>query len=146
MTFCTISVTQDFHVPPERAFDAWLQPALIEKWILGALPPGQEEIVRLESDARAGGRFSFAVKRQGNPIDHVGEYRHFDRPHRLQFTWGVAGHSSGDHSVVTVDYAKTPAGCTATLTHEMDPKWSGYAERTRAGWTKILAAQAASFR
>lgn len=145
MTNCKISLHQEFRVSPEKAFDAWTVPALIEKWMVGALPPGQEEVVHLKADARAGGRFSFALKRQGNLVDHVGEYLAFDRPRRLQFTWGVAGHSSGDHSVVTVDYAPTASGCTATLTHEMDPKWSEYAERTKAGWTKILAAQAASF-
>jgi hypothetical protein len=27
---------------------------------------------------------------------------------------------------------------TDLVTHEMDPKWADYAERTRMGWTKML--------
>jgi uncharacterized protein YndB with AHSA1/START domain len=68
-----------------------------------------------------------------------------NRPRRLVFTWGVGvdGAPLDDGlSRVTLDIAPSAAGSELALTHEMDPKWADFAERTSAGWTTILAAGA----
>lgn len=46
---------------------------------------------------------------------------------------------STDLSRVTIDIAPRGTGCELTLTHEIDPKWAAYKDRTEAGWTTILA-------
>jgi hypothetical protein len=39
---------------------------------------------------------------------------------------------------VTIDIAAAGSGCELTLTHEIDPQWIEYRDRTRDGWTMIL--------
>jgi uncharacterized protein YndB with AHSA1/START domain len=137
-----VRVTRRFTASPERVFDAWLDPAMLGRWMFGP-SLRDEEIVRLTLDARVGGRFSFVVRRQGQDIDHVGTYLEFDRPRHLVFTWGVAADiqdESRDSSRVSIDIARLSNGCELTLTHAMHPKWAEYAARTQAGWTTMLEA------
>jgi uncharacterized protein YndB with AHSA1/START domain len=133
-----VRVTRRFSASPERVFDAWLNPGMIGRWMFGPALR-EEEVVRISLDARLGGAFSFVVRRQGEEIDHVGEYLVIDRPLRLVFTWGIA---QGDSSRVIIDIVPLKTGCELTLTHELHPDWADYASRTEAGWTKMLDALA----
>jgi uncharacterized protein YndB with AHSA1/START domain len=137
-----VCVVRRFSASPERVFDAWLDPAMVGRFMFG---PGlrDEEIVGLSIDARVGGSFSFLVRRQGEVIDHVGEYLQIDRPRRLVFTWGIAQHAP-DTSRVVIDIVPVEAGSELTLTHELHPAWADYASRTQAGWTSMLDALARS--
>jgi uncharacterized protein YndB with AHSA1/START domain len=130
-----IRITRPIKASPERVFDAWLDPAMIQRFIV-SIQVREEELVHMKVDPRVGGRFSFLVRRQGQLIDHVGTYREIDRPRRLVFTWGV-DEEQGDRSVVTIDIAPSADGCVLTLTHQLDPAWAEYAERTQQGWTFI---------
>ena len=134
MSTTPVTVTRRFAVPPDRVFDAWLDAAWVGRWMFG---PGvrDERIRHLTLDPRAGGRFSFAVERQGQVVDHVGNYLEIDRPRRLVFTWGVNGSGS---SRVTVTLAPSAGGCTLTLVHEIAPEWAAYAQRTQAGWQFMM--------
>jgi uncharacterized protein YndB with AHSA1/START domain len=131
-----VRVTRQIPASSEQVFDAWLDPAWIERFMFGP-ELRDEEIVRLSLDPRVGGKFSFVVRRQGTEIDHVGTYHEIDRPRRLAFTWGVAGQST-DESVVTIDITPQESGCELTLTHPMDPKWADYAERVQGSWAKMV--------
>jgi uncharacterized protein YndB with AHSA1/START domain len=131
-----VHVTHRFTASPEQVFDAWVDPQVIGRWMFGPTVR-DEEIVRLSTDPRVGGRFSFLVRRQGEEIDHVGEYFHFERPRRLGFTWGVPKYSP-DSARVIVDIAALANGCELTLTHELTPNWAEFASRTKDGWRKML--------
>jgi uncharacterized protein YndB with AHSA1/START domain len=133
-------VARQFAAPPEAVFDAWLDPALIGRWMFGPALR-DEEVVRLSLDARLGGKFSFVVRRQGQELDHMGEYRAIDQPHRLVFTWGVD--DPDESSVVTVEIRPAGSGSEVILTHDMHPDWADYVERTEAAWAKMLGALAA---
>ena len=133
-----VRVTRRFESPAERVFDAWLDPAMLGRFMFGP-QLRDEEIVRLTIDARVGGRFSFVVRRQGQEIDHVGRYLELDRPKRLAFTWAVAPNPE-EGSRVTIAIRAVPGGCELELVHRMDPKFAEYAERTRQGWTAIVGA------
>ena len=134
----SVRVTRRYAASAERVFDAWLDPAMIGRWMFGPAIR-DEEVLRLQVDARVGGGFSFLVRRGGQEIDHVGTYREIDRPRRLVFSWGIEGESR-DESRVVIEIAPLESGCELTLTHEMDPKWAEYAARTEAGWTRMLEA------
>ena len=136
----TVRDIHRYNAPPERVFDAWLDPKLMDGWMFG---PTQrdEEVVRISVDARVGGSFSFFVRRQGEEIDHTGKYLELDRPRRLAFTWGAGPPGqTPDISRLSIDISATDNGCELTLIHELHPDWADYADRTRDGWTKILDA------
>jgi uncharacterized protein YndB with AHSA1/START domain len=136
----TVRVTRRFDAAPERVFDAWLAPAMIGHFMFGPALR-DEEVLRIEVDARVGGAFSFLVRRQGVEIDHVGHYLEIERPRRLAFTWGIAGESV-DQSRVTIDVRPLTSGCEVSLAHAMDPRWADFADRVRSGWTTMLDALA----
>jgi len=134
-------VVRRYPVPPERVFDAWLDLELAGRFLF-ATETG--EMVRAEIDPRVGGRFNFTDRRDGEDVEHVGEYLEIDRPRRLSFTFNVKGHGDEDYSRVIVDIRPHGDGSELTLTHEMDPKWADYADRTRHGWGQILEGLAAA--
>ncbi|MGA9720780.1 MAG: SRPBCC domain-containing protein [Acidobacteriaceae bacterium] len=128
----TLQVTRSFTVGPERVFDAWLNPEMARRFLFSA-PTG--EMVRVEIDARVGGKFLIVRRTDGDDVEHVGEYLAIERPRRLVFTFGVPKFST-QFTQVTIEIAPTADGCTLTLTHEgVLPEW---AERTQEGWGMIL--------
>lgn len=98
-------------------------------------------MVRVEIDARVGGRFVFVDRRNGEDIEHAGEYLEIDRPKRLVFSFVVPKYSAV-HTRVAVDIVPAGAGCELTLVHE--GVLPDYQERTHSGWTAILATLAAN--
>jgi uncharacterized protein YndB with AHSA1/START domain len=128
----TVRVARRFDVPPERVFDAWLDPALAGRFLF-ATPTGR--MVRAEIDARVGGRFTFTDRRNGEDVDHIGEYLVIERPRRLVFSFAVTGFLD-QPTTVSLDIVPMGEGCELTLTHEK--VLAAYGERTEAGWGMIL--------
>ena len=122
-----------FDASPERIWDAWLDPTLVGGFFFGA-PHG--EIVRAERDARIGGRYSFVDRRDGENVDHVGEYLALERPRHLAFTFAVPAMWPGV-TRVTIDLAPRPrGGCELVLAQEgVHPD---YAESSAAAWEFVL--------
>ena len=135
MNNLAVHVSQRFTASPERVYDAWLSPEMLSTWMFGPALR-EEEIVSITLDARVGGSFSFVVRRNGELIDHVGEYLEMNRPSHLVFTWGIA--PDPPTSRVMIDIHPLQSGCELKLTHEMESKWAEYAKRTEEGWTKML--------
>ena len=135
-----VTVARRFGASAERVFDAFLDPAKAGKFMF-ATPTG--EMVRVEIDARVGGRYAFVDRRDGEDVEHVGEYLEIDRPRRLAFTLSVDKYSQ-DADLITIDIVPLESGCELTLTHEMSPDYAEYAGRTREGWTGILENLAAT--
>lgn len=128
-----LQVSHHYAAPPERVFDAWLDPDGIGRWLF-ATPAG--EMKRVELEARVGGRFVVEEQRGDTLARHLGQYLTIERPRRLVFSFTTD--PDEPPSRVTVEITPTDGGCALTLTHEMDPIWSEYTERTRDGWTQIL--------
>jgi len=130
----TVSVTREFAHSAEQLFDAWLAPELAQRFLF-ATSTGR--IVRCEIDPHPGGRFLIADLRDGEEVEHHGEYLVLDRPRRLVFSFTVPKYS-GVWTEVEVVFAPTPAGCAIALTHTgVLPEW---AASTEAGWRGILEA------
>ncbi|MDY7226149.1 SRPBCC family protein [Hyalangium rubrum] len=134
-------VTRRFTHPPERVFDAWLDPQQVRRWMAASIPrrkmASTAELLRVEIDARVGGTFSFVELRDGEEVEHTGEYLELDRPRRLVFTWAVPKYSA-DRDRVSIDIVPQDTGCELTLLHEMKPEWAEYESRTVAGWTLMI--------
>jgi len=128
---------QTFNVPAQRVYDAILDTGMIARFMFGPLLR-EEEVLHIRNEPKVGGAFSYKVRRGEDVIDHVGKFLALDPPHRIAFTWGIAGESDADPSIVTIDITPTPGGCSLRLTHEMPPEWADYIDRSRAAWEKML--------
>jgi uncharacterized protein YndB with AHSA1/START domain len=135
-----VRVTRHLPFPADRVFDAWLDPAIASKWLF-ATPTGK--MVRAEVDPKVGGRFTFTERRDGEDVEHTGEYLEIDRPRRLVFTFGVPKYSP-DFNRVTIEIVPQGESCELTLTQEMLPQWAHFQKRTQFGWGQILHGLAAS--
>jgi uncharacterized protein YndB with AHSA1/START domain len=109
----TVRVARRFDASPERAFDAWLAPKTAGEWLF-ATATGR--MVRVEIDARVGGRFVFVDRRDGEDVQHVGEYLMIDRPRRLAFPFSVPKFSL-ETTRVSIEVIPMEAGCELTLIH-----------------------------
>jgi uncharacterized protein YndB with AHSA1/START domain len=129
-----VVVTHAFAAAPESVFDAVLDPD-IARLFLFAIAGG--EMIRAAIDPRVGGHFVFVDRRPGmGEVEHIGEYLEIDRPHRLVFSFGVPAFST-EMTEVAIEIGTEAEGSLLTLTHT--GVLAEYAERTRAGWERILA-------
>jgi len=132
----SLQITRQYDFSMERVFDAWLAPDKIRRFLF-ATPTGT--IVRVDIDARVGGTFVITDRRDGEDVEHTGQYLEIDRPRRLVFTFGVPKYSK-EFTRVALDLKPTATGCELTLTHEgVLPEWL---EKSREGWGMILEALA----
>ncbi len=131
-TGVSIQVSRRFTATAERVFDAWLDPQQVRRFLF-ATPTG--EVVRAEIDPRVGGQYMLVDRRDGEDVEHFGEYRQIDRPRRLVVTLSVPKYSSAT-TVITIEIVPLDTGCELTLTDESVP--ADWAERSREGWTSIL--------
>jgi len=138
-TSATASISKRFAASADRVFDAWLDAALLGRWMFGPAVR-DEKVVHLTLDARVGGQFSFAVDRAGTLVDHVGEYLVLERPRRLVFTWGTRDTLPATSKVSVLIEPLGDTACQLTLHHEMAPEWAAFTERAAASWQKMADA------
>jgi uncharacterized protein YndB with AHSA1/START domain len=126
-----------FALPPERVYEAWLDPVWIGRWMFGP----DDRIVRLGLEPRVGGRFSFLVHRHGEEINHTGRYLELDGPHLLVFTWSTR-RAAPDASRVIVEISPDGDGCEVTVTHVIDTDGTAFPVPLAASWQRLLGALA----
>lgn len=136
----TIRVSRTFAASPERVFDAWLDPARARLFLFATK---KGEMVRAETDPRAGGRFTFVDRRDGVDVEHVGTYVEIDRPRRLVFDFAVPQYTP-DYTRVTIEIAPRDGGCELTLVH--DGVFESWAAKVQGGWTSMIDALDESLR
>ncbi len=132
----SLKVSRHLPFPPERVFDAWLDPVMMQKFLVPA--PGMT-VPQATNDPRVGGRFRVVM--QAPDVDegwpHEGEYLEIDRANRLRFTW-VSGYTQ-DNSEVTLALVPRDGGTDLTLTHIRFPNLESR-DNHEGGWTLILEA------
>jgi uncharacterized protein YndB with AHSA1/START domain len=134
----TVRVARHFEYSAERVYDAWLDPKRAGRWLFST---STGQMLRVEIDARVGGGFVFVDRRNGEDVEHKGEYLELDRPRRLVFKFVVPRYSP-IYSRVAIDIVPAGRGCDLTLVH--DGVLAEYAEQTLSGWTAILEGLAAN--
>jgi uncharacterized protein YndB with AHSA1/START domain len=76
-----IQVSRDFHAPRQLVFDAFTQPDLVRRWLLG--PPGWTMPV-CEIDLRVGGAYRYVWRKAGvKDMGMGGIFREIVSPERL---------------------------------------------------------------
>jgi uncharacterized protein YndB with AHSA1/START domain len=129
-------VNRRFSASPQLVFDAWLDSKTAGKWLLAT---ARGQIVCVEIDARPGGWFYIVERRDGENVEHIGEYLEIVRPHRLVFTLSVEKYSL-DFERVTIVFDPRGTGCELTLTHKTKPD---LARQVSHGWVRMLEELAA---
>ncbi|MDH3763870.1 MAG: SRPBCC domain-containing protein [Gammaproteobacteria bacterium] len=113
MSDLTVNLKKTINAPIERVFDAWLDPAMLTRFILPDPAMPQPEV---ENDPREGGRFTIVMHVGDDRLPHTGTYLTVERPRRLRFSWKSA--YSPDDSTVTLDFTALDADTTRVeLTH-----------------------------
>lgn len=130
-----VTVTRTFSARPERVFAAWLDPENAGCWLF-ATDTGT--MVQVAIDPRVDGRFEIVERRDGEDVAHLGRYLELQPPTRLRFTLQVPKYSD-DTDEVIVEIEPLDSGCRLTLTNIMNARWAEYADRSREGWTGVLA-------
>ncbi len=135
--FLYARVTHRFTASAERVFDAWLDPAKARLWFA----PGLGPMTVVEIDPRVGGRFTLTQRRDGEDVEHTGEYLELVRPTRMVFTWKVPKYSS-DSSRIIIEIEPQDSGCLLKLAHELPIQYREYLEGATIAWTTMLAEMA----
>jgi uncharacterized protein YndB with AHSA1/START domain len=144
-TQVTAKVTRRYETAPERVFDAWLNPAVMSKWLFTG-PTSDPAGKLVENDPRVGGKWLIRDRREGQDYEADGEYVEIDRPRRLVFTFRMLQFSP-DSDTVTVEIVPLDNGCQLTLTQEITVPYEDdvtpeqienmrteYARETEQGW------------
>lgn len=129
-----IRVEKRFRHPAERVFDAFLDPALVGRWLFHT-PDGVME--QADYDPTVGGGFTIVERRGDAPAHHFGRFVRIDRPHRIVFDFWTQ-EDEATPTRVSVAFKAQGDHCLLVLTHDLAPAWAAYADRTTAGWTLIL--------
>ena len=133
MTELSLKISKTIQAPIERVSDAWLDPALLSRFVLPA--PGMPN-PEVDNDPREGGRFTIVMDVGGEKVPHGGTYLEISRPNRLSFTWESP--FSADGSTVTLEFSTTADGATRVDLGQV----KFFDEESRAnhegGWRQIL--------
>lgn len=132
--------------PPERVYRAWLDPALLARW----MAPGPFDLTRAEVDERPGGHYRIwhADAASGAPMGGFeAEITELVPAQRVVFRWGFVGPERTEGPVydsrLTVTFQPAPGGATVlTLVHErLDALAAALPEAAAnvgAGWADVL--------
>ncbi|WP_370319520.1 SRPBCC domain-containing protein [Oricola sp.] len=133
MSELSLTVSKTIPAAPEKVFNAWLDPAMLKKFMVTCEGDG---VPKAESDAREGGQFLIVMESGGKEIPHSGTYLELKPHSRLVFTW-ESPHSV-DGSTVTVDLAPTGDGATDLTLTQVKFATEGARDGHIKGWTAIL--------
>ena len=122
---------------PNRVFAAWLDPAMLRRFMCPA--PGVQ-LGQVTVDPREGGAFEIVMIVGDRELPHRGIYEIIQPSTRLAFTWESGNAPPG--SRVAIDFSSTAAGETeVVLLHENLGSESARQDHL-GGWTHILEALA----
>lgn len=132
----TIVVEIDIDAPPERVFQAWIDPQQRLAWW------GDDGVYRgqkMESDLRVGGKWITEGKSaQGKEFSVYGTYTRIEAPKVLGFTWNHDwGGAETTETHVLIELTPTSSGTHVTLTHS---GFTNVPERDdhNQGWQRVL--------
>ena len=126
-----VAVSIDINAPPDRVWAALTEPALIERYMMGA---------KVETDWQVGHPITWSGEARGKAYEDKGKVLAVDPPEHLSVThWsplsGLADEPQNYHTV-SYDLAPTSGGTRVTLTQENLIGVS--AEQSKQNWRPVL--------
>ena len=125
-----VRITRRFRAPPQRVFEAWLDPTLAGRWLFATATRPMTDVA---IDARVGGSFRL-VDRDSNEIsEHQGKYVEIV-PHRRLVFMLVEPRQRRRSMRVIVEITPRQGGCDLSLSHEnlsverasdIEARWTG---------------------
>lgn len=129
-----LEVERRLSAPPGQVYEAWLDPAMLARW----MSPVGHAVATV--DPRPGGRFRIVMVGEGRSIEHVGRFVALDPGRRLVLTW--ASSYTGGETLVTVELRADGEGTVLRLRHDRLP--ADQREPHAGGWGRILDRLAAA--
>lgn len=131
MTDLTLSVSRVIKATPQRIFEAWLDPAMMTKFMV---PRPDMHVREARAEPRVGGRFHVMMVGDKD-YPHEGSYQEITPHSRLVFTWETPW--SAPETTVTITLTPVAQGTRVDLTQI---RFLSEASRdTHAlGWTGML--------
>jgi uncharacterized protein YndB with AHSA1/START domain len=133
---CEITMTRRFAAPVALVFEAWTNPALLRRWLLG--PPGWTMPV-CEVDFRVGGAYRYEWRNeQGQTMGVGGVYRDIDPPHRFAATERFDQPWYPGESLITITFAEkdSETEMTTTMRYESTAARDGVLKSPMEGGVK----------
>lgn len=122
--YTTLVMVREFSVPPEKLFDAWINPVMMRKWLMSMEATNKSAL----SDPRVGGEWEVIDVRGGKEYRAIGRYLEVDRPTKLVFTFQMPQFSDSKDTI-TVEIKATEQGCKMVFTqHIRVPVEEGWTE------------------
>jgi uncharacterized protein YndB with AHSA1/START domain len=129
-----ITMTQEVAAPPDRVFEAWVDPERLASWWWPHLPDTTYDL-----DARVGG--GYVIRSRSAGIGVHGIFEVLEPPDRLELTWVWEDDGlDGPAERVTVEFRGTDHGTLVTVRHTTE---AAGAAGFRQGWTDVLERLAA---
>lgn len=119
--------------PPDRVFQAWLQPEAVRRWMC---PDPSVRITRLEWTPAVGDPYRIGMDVGGDIVWFEGEFLTVDPPNRMAFTW-ISSRTDEQETVVTISLRPVAGGTELRLRHEALPDPAAALDHER-GWDQIL--------
>jgi uncharacterized protein YndB with AHSA1/START domain len=138
MSDLSLTVTKTIAAPVERVFNAWLDPAMLARFMM---PGPNMTVPKAESDGRKGGRFAILMATADREIPHAGTYLEISPHDKIIFTW-ESPHSVDD-STVTLNFKPTGDGATEVELIQVKFASEEARDNHNGGWTSILEKLAA---
>jgi uncharacterized protein YndB with AHSA1/START domain len=110
----TLIVRRTIRATPQQLFEAWTEPAHLEKW----WGPGPVRCVGVEVDLRPGGRYRIGNETpDGRVLWIAGEFELVDPPHRLVYSWFMEPRSEAPERV-TIRFEPKGVETEVIIVHE----------------------------
>jgi len=128
----TITISRSVPAPPERAYQAWVDPDRLAAWWWPHLPD-----TTYEFDARPGG--TYRIDSPTARIGVEGTFREVEPPRRLLYTWlwsGGEGEEDVPEDLVEVTFQPDGTGTLVTVRHtSVEDITKGGAKQ---GWGEVI--------
>jgi uncharacterized protein YndB with AHSA1/START domain len=137
------AVVSEIHItaPPERVFQALIDPEQVMRWWTSAACP----IESFEMEPKPGGRWRYSAKPSGKAVSGTtfqceGEVIEFDPPRRLAYSWTANWHDDKmRRTVVRWELVPTEGGTLVKITHSGLVQEPAARKDYSGGWPGVIS-------